>query len=255
MFLLRDYPLDFKEEIPHNFHDFLQKLSPFTIYRIYHEQISDNSFKESYFSQFLWICYHDEKLLSKEEYELLLSFERKYIETNKHLNKTAYFYDRANESISPKQIGMNNFDILTFSVSQGNKLPSEKNLKIISSESPQKQSPFFKNSCLSKMIKKDHDKTMMTQEYHNKKKTDSENESSGECEDFLCKGSSYSDLIANSLSPPSDFKAKILKIANIGQNYSFVERRSEFGQETNMPVSVIKEAGHKTMIGESDTTI
>lgn len=74
MFLLRDYPLDFKEEIPHNFHDFLQKLSPFTIYRIYHEQISDNSFKESYFSQFLWICYHDEKLLSKEEYELLLSF-------------------------------------------------------------------------------------------------------------------------------------------------------------------------------------
>ena len=252
MFLLRDYPFDFKDEIPHNFHDFLQKLSPFRIYRIYHEQISDNSFKESYFSQFLWICYHDEKLLSKDEYELLLSFERKYIETNKHNNKTAYFNDRVNESISPKQIGMNNFDILTFSVSQGNKIPSEKNLKIISSESPQKQSPFFKNSCLSKMIKKD----MMAQEYqNNKKKNDSENESSGECEDFLCKGSSYSDLVANSLSPPSDFKAKILKIANIGQNYSFVERRSEFRQEINMPVSVMKEAGHKTMIGESEATI
>lgn len=250
--------MDFKDEIPHNFQDFLQKLSPFSIYRIYHQHISDSSFKESYFSQFLWICYHDEKLLCKEEYELLLSFERKYIESNKHRNKSAYYNDRANESISPKQIGMNNFDILTFSVSQSNKIPSEKNLKIISSESPQRQSPCFKSSCLSKMIKKDHDKTLMTQEYHtnNKKKTESENESSGECEeDFICKGSSYSDLIANSLSPPSDFKAKILKIANIGQNYSFVERRSEFRQEVNMPVSMMREAGHKTMIGESETTI
>jgi len=258
LFLLRDYPCDFREQNP-CFRAFLNTLSPTTIYRIYHKKVSENQFSDSYFYQFLWACHHEEKILSKEAYENFINYEKKYKEQHKLINKTTFYTDRnTNESISPKQIITNNFEILTFSNSKTNKITSQMDLRLISSESPLKQSPFFK-TCSTYLLKNmPREPEFQDVEFENENAELSESSNSEENEEIMSH-SIYSGQIPNSFTPPSDTRAKLKKMK---ENHSFVEKRNEFRQETiKMPISMIKEIGkcirniNNKTIAERETTI
>lgn len=179
----------------------MQTIPLIDIYRICNQYLSNNLYKETSYSQFLWIC-KKEKLLAQDLYEQLTSYEKNFLEKRNNENKTTFFTEKnQNESISPKHLA-NNIEIFTFS--KANHLSSQNEIKLISS---QNSSPLFQP------------RQMMDKEPVSSENIDEEREYHTEInnirteEDFVSQ-SSYSQNIMNSLSPPSFDKSNLRKQIN-----------------------------------------
>jgi len=225
--------LDFRLKNP-QFSEFLEKLMPITLYRIYNKHLTENwSYKQSLYFQFLLVCFQENRL-KKQQYESFINYEKNYLEIHQVANKTTFFSDKnTNESMSQK-ILMNNLEIFTFSKFQS--LPSESDeIKQISDEESlvkNSGSPYFKGSYNLKQIhKEEYDEN----ELNNVEDLESEK---NEFEEFMSP-SLYSGQILNSLSQASfENKGKIgVIVAN-----SLVEKSDKFpAGNSNKLKSVIKE--------------
>lgn len=179
----------------------MQTIPLIDIYRICNQYLSNNLYKETSYSQFLWIC-KKEKLLAQDLYEQLTSYEKNFLEKRNNENKTTFFTEKnQNESISPKHLA-NNIEIFTFS--KANHLSSQNEIKLISS---QNSSPLFQPRQMMDKEPVSSENIDEEREYH------TENNNIRTEEDFVSQ-SSYSQNIMNSLSPPSFDKSNLRKQIN-----------------------------------------